>query len=91
MAFWREDLVAVNGFNNDYIGWGREDSDLAYRLVNYGCRRQKIKHAAVALHLYHDEKDRSSLEENDRRLQYVLENKSHYRCENGLVDESNSE
>ncbi len=37
MAFWREDLVAVNGFDEDYTGWGTgEDSDIGTRLYHLG-------------------------------------------------------
>ena len=48
MAFWKSDLDAVNGFDNRYEGWGREDSDLTWRLVNYGCFRRQLKFSAIA-------------------------------------------
>ncbi|MFD2159516.1 glycosyltransferase family 2 protein [Rubritalea tangerina] len=86
MAFWREDLYAVNGFDNRYEGWGREDSDLAWRLVNYGVKRRKLKFSAVALHIYHPEVSRASLPENDKMLQRVLDDKSYYRCESGIEE-----
>ena len=28
LGVWKDDLLAVNGFDEDYEGWGREDSDL---------------------------------------------------------------
>ena len=27
VAFFREDCISVNGFNNDFEGWGKEDSE----------------------------------------------------------------
>jgi hypothetical protein len=30
-ALFKKDLVAVNGFNEDFVGWGREDSELVVR------------------------------------------------------------
>ncbi len=37
MAFWREDLIAVNGFDEEYSGWGiGEDSDIGTRLYHLG-------------------------------------------------------
>jgi len=36
MGFFRKDIVAVNGFNQNFAGWGREDSELAVRLYRYG-------------------------------------------------------
>ena len=28
LGLWREDLVRVNGYNEAFVGWGREDSEL---------------------------------------------------------------
>ena len=28
LGVWRDDLITVNGFDEDFEGWGREDSDL---------------------------------------------------------------
>ena len=36
LAVWREDFLAVNGFDEEFIGWGYEDSDLVQRLLNAG-------------------------------------------------------
>lgn len=46
----RDDLVAVNGFDESFVGWGCEDDDLAFRLRKAG------RHIASALgftHAYH--------------------------------------
>ena len=43
MSFWKDDLYGVNGFNEDFIGWGREDSELALRLFNKGKLSKNIK------------------------------------------------
>ncbi len=40
LAIWRDDLVRVNGYNEAFTGWGREDSELAVRLMNSGVRRR---------------------------------------------------
>ena len=31
MAFWKSDLIKVNGYNEDLAQWGHEDGELAYR------------------------------------------------------------
>lgn len=37
MAMWREDLLAVNGWDEEYTGWGiGEDSDIGTRLYHLG-------------------------------------------------------
>jgi hypothetical protein len=35
-GFWRDDLVAVNGFDEAMTGWGAEDKELCARLENAG-------------------------------------------------------
>ena len=53
MAFWRDDIIHVNGYDESIEGWGREDSELAARLLNARVRRRNLKFAAVAWHLHH--------------------------------------
>jgi glycosyltransferase involved in cell wall biosynthesis len=72
LGIWRSDLVAVDGFDSGFAGWGREDSDLFVRLMRSGVRRKDGRMATGVLHLWHPEADRASLPENDRRLAEVL-------------------
>lgn len=83
MSFWKDDLYEVNGFNEDFIGWGREDSELALRLFNKGKLRKNIKFAGLAYHLHHKERSRSNISENDKHLFEAVSSKS-YWCQNGL-------
>ena len=53
MAFWRKDLIAVNGYNESFASWGHEDSELAYRLIFKGVKKRFLKMGGVAFHLYH--------------------------------------
>ncbi len=82
-AFWREDAVRVNGFNEEFVGWGREDSEFTVRLMNIGIRRQNVKFNALAYHLYHPISDRRNLIENDNILQQTIKQKLRW-CEHGL-------
>ncbi|MGH2622172.1 MAG: glycosyltransferase family 2 protein, partial [Sphingobacterium sp.] len=38
MSFWKEDLLAVNGYDESIKGWGSEDAELAIRLINHGIK-----------------------------------------------------
>lgn len=71
-SLWRKDFISVNGFDEDFVGWGFEDSDLAVRLINLGIRRKSGNFAATVLHLYHQErkvpKEGKSWETVTRRL-----------------------
>lgn len=73
LSVWKEDLLAVNGFDEDYTGWGMEDSDLVLRLIRNGIYHQDARFAAPVFHIWHPENSRDQLEENQRRLQQLIE------------------
>lgn len=83
MSLWREDFFAVNGFNQDFCGWGREDSEFALRLFKKGLSMQRLKCVAIQYHLHHQENDRAYLDANDEILANTLRQNG-YRCENGI-------
>jgi len=58
MAFWKSDLLKVNGYNESFTGWGREDSELAIRLLNAGVQKKFLKMGGITYHLYHKEVSR---------------------------------
>jgi glycosyltransferase involved in cell wall biosynthesis len=72
IGIWRSDLIAVDGFDSGFSGWGREDSDLFVRLIRAGVRRKDGRWGTGVLHLWHPEADRARLQENERRLEEVL-------------------
>lgn len=82
-SLWREDAISVNGFNEDFIGWGREDSEMVIRLLNSGLDRIYLKFKAVGYHIYHKENSRGMLEKNDLIYKDAIEKRSQ-RCVNGL-------
>lgn len=65
-------LVRINGFDENFEGWGREDSDLTARLLHTGLMRKNLRGQPV-LHLWHKEFSRHRLEENDAMLQACLD------------------
>ena len=68
LAIWRADLDRVDGFDADYCGWGKEDSDIIVRLLHAGVRRKDGVFATGVLHLWHAEAERGRLAENERKL-----------------------
>jgi glycosyltransferase involved in cell wall biosynthesis len=83
LAVWRCDLDRVDGFDADFSGWGREDSDLLVRLLHAGVRRKDGAGATGVLHLWHPEADRSRLSDNEQRLARVIEGR-HVRAGRGI-------
>jgi len=82
-AFWKQDAISVNGFNEDFVGWGREDSEFAARLMNYGIKRQNVKFYALGYHLWHPVNARNRLTVNDGILKKTIEKQLQW-CERGI-------
>ena len=53
IAVSRADLEAVNGFDEDYVGWGCEDDDFAARMRMVGCQIRTASSYTVAYHMWH--------------------------------------
>ena len=83
LAIWRSDLDRVDGFDADYSGWGKEDSDIIVRLLHAGVRRKDGVFATGVIHLWHAEADRSQLNDNERKLDGVV-GSSRIRAQRGM-------
>lgn len=83
MSYWRNDFIAVNGYNEDFVGWGREDTDLVIRFTKFGLKRRYFKFQGIVYHLYHRENDRANLLQNDQLLEKAKNNPS-FTCEKGV-------
>lgn len=73
MAFWRRDLIKVNGYNEEFIGWGREDNELAVRLINAGVKKRSFKFSGIVFHIYHPENSRANCSGNENLLAKAIE------------------
>jgi glycosyltransferase involved in cell wall biosynthesis len=49
----RSDLVAVNGFNEEFEGWGKEDSELGLRLQFGRARIRNLRNKVIQYHRMH--------------------------------------
>jgi GT2 family glycosyltransferase len=83
LGIWRRDLVQVNGYNEAFVGWGREDSELAVRLMNSGIRRLDVRGRALCYHLWHPPASRDGLASNDQLLEQAIANRAKH-CDLGL-------
>lgn len=64
MSFYKQDCEAIEGFNEKFSGWGREDSEFVARFLFNGGEFRRVKFKALAYHLYHKENDKACLDEN---------------------------
>lgn len=83
LAIWRAHLQKANGYNEAFVGWGREDSELAIRLMNAGVKRLDVRGWALCFHLWHPPVERANLKTNDELLAKAQQSKA-TRCELGL-------
>lgn len=83
MAFWKSDLIRVNGYNEDLTQWGHEDTEIAYRLYYSGVQKKALKMGGIVYHLYHKESSKANEEIHNVALEKVK--KEHItRCNNGI-------
>lgn len=75
VSYWRNDFIAINGYNEDFEGWGREDSDLAIRLGNYGIKSKRLRYCGILYHIHHTVNSKQNLELNDKIEKETLERK----------------
>lgn len=69
LALWKNDFLRLNGFDEQFEGWGYEDSDLVIRLIHAGIKRKEGRFAVPVLHLWHPQNDKTKQALNFQRLQ----------------------
>lgn len=52
-SLYKEDYIAINGFDEKYVGWGEEDDDFGNRFFKYGGEVESIKFKEYPIHMYH--------------------------------------
>lgn len=86
----RTALLAVNGFDECFDGFGKEDSDIRNRLVNAGFRGISLWDRNWVFHCSHDLDPRRTLPGVWRKppdLSYYQSRRHATRCELGIADE----
>lgn len=79
MSFWKNDIIKINGYNEKFIGWGGDDSELGYRLHKSGIAGRRLKHAGIEYHIYHPEaSSKSNTENNEITLRETFEKESFF-------------
>ena len=84
-SIYREDTLRIAGFDESYMGWGREDSDFVVRLIHAGVKIRSGRLAACVVHLYHPERPRDRLSVNDKRFSEALNNPTHVMAKSSIL------
>ena len=80
-SLFKEDIIKINGFNEDFTTWGKEDSEFVQRLFNVGIYRSNLKFSALQYHLYH--KEGKANDDNISLLNNTIDNNLVW-CKHGI-------
>jgi glycosyltransferase involved in cell wall biosynthesis len=72
MSLWKKDFIQIDGFDEQFQGWGYEDSDLTVRLIRLGIKRLSGRFAVTVLHLWHPTSKGVSKQGNWDKLQETI-------------------
>lgn len=84
-SLFREDIERVNGFDENFTGWGLEDDDFSARLHMAGIKARSLIREARALHLWHPPADSAPASPMESpNAAYFRRPDLRARCEKGL-------
>ncbi|MFD1095367.1 glycosyltransferase family 2 protein [Salegentibacter chungangensis] len=83
LSFWKDDILKVNGYNEDMTGWGKEDSELVVRLLNKGVKGRRLRYNAIIYHIWHKEASRHKHNINFQIQEEAIKHNL-TSCENGI-------
>ena len=80
----KSDLERINGYDENFVGWGGEDEDLGIRLVRAGIHCRSAVPYAKVLHLWHKPAITDRRWQEGPNIQYFNRKEIPVFCENGL-------
>lgn len=83
MSFWKKDYIAVNGYDEYFVGWGGEDIEFGMRMQSYGLGKRYLKFSGIVYHLWHEDKYMQNKDGNFGYADTKMSGKSTW-CENGI-------
>ena len=88
-AVMKSDYLKVNGYDENYNGWGEEDDDFGNRLYVAGIKGKELKTPNMQIHLWHysDPTKKHSMNEEYyyKRKKEIFSNKEYF-CKNGCSE-----
>lgn len=80
----RKDLEAINGYDENFVGWGGEDEDLTLRMIKAGFRGKSVIPTARLLHLWHPNELGNRPWQEGSNVDYLYRKDIPFYCANGL-------
>lgn len=83
LSYWHDDILKINGYNEDMTGWGKEDSEMAVRLLNNGVKGKRLRYRGIIYHIWHKSTSKQKEKTNTGIQQKAIDEKLK-RCTNGI-------
>ncbi|MFW8601947.1 glycosyltransferase [Desulfobacterota bacterium M19] len=81
----KRDIEYINGYDENFTGWGGEDEDLSHRMNLAGFSGFSVIKQARALHLWHHTELGGKNWQHGSNVDYLFRQNINYRCSKGLV------
>jgi glycosyltransferase involved in cell wall biosynthesis len=88
LSIYKKDIEHINGYDEDFTGWGGEDEDLGIRLAAAGIHCLSAVRYARVMHVWHPSVAKTSSNTNWHQgtlSDYFNRGKIPFRCANGLT------
>jgi glycosyltransferase involved in cell wall biosynthesis len=86
VSVFREDFERINGYDENFVGWGGEDEDFGVRLVMAGVHCASAIHAARAMHMWHPTEMGGRHWSEHRNMKYMYRQEITPRCSKGYAE-----
>lgn len=83
MSFWRKDILDINGYDENFEGWGCEDQDIGLRLTNNQIYSRRLRYKAILYHIWHPLASKNNYNQQKEMIQHIRNNKI-IKCDNGI-------
>jgi len=75
LSYWKKDAFKINGYNEEFEGWGFEDFEFVQRLLNANVLSKRLKFGAIQYHIYHKQAQRGNTSKGNEVLINTIKNK----------------
>ena len=83
-SIYKKDIEYINGYDENFTGWGGEDEDLSHRMNLAGFSGYSAIKQARALHLWHPTELGGKDWQHGSNVDYLFRKRIKFRCQNGL-------
>ena len=74
----------INGYDENFVGWGGEDEDITLRMIKAGFRGKSVIPTARLLHLWHPNELGTRSWQEGSNVDYLYRKNIPVYCANGL-------